>query len=376
MSYLNDSRAALESSAKILYDEPAGITDAYVINLSLNLDLRGCVFVPAFFSAPGLRCAELGIPAHPDAEILLAPAAGSYVGGDIAAGVFAAGFAEKKTTAELHGGNTGTLFIDLGTNGEIVFGNGDFLMACACSAGPAFEGGDISCGMRAMAGAIEACLIDAETMTPHLSVIGGGKPLGICGSGLIDIVGELFAAGIINPKGKFIREGGGIKTDEYDMKRYILAFAEESADGKEVAITEGDIDNFIRAKGAIFSGIRTILASLGYGTENIDEIIIAGGIGGSLNVERAISIGMLPAVPSEKCRYIGNSSLSGALAMALSRKAAARVAEIASGMTYLELSSHPGYMDEFVAACFIPHTDASLFSHKAHIEPTVRGTKG
>jgi uncharacterized 2Fe-2S/4Fe-4S cluster protein (DUF4445 family) len=217
--------------------------------------------------------------------------------------------------------------------------------------------------MRATDGAVEACGVDRETMDPALQIIGaaGQKPAGLCGSGLIDLIGELFRGGIINARGKFIREGKRVRRDEWGMASYIIAFAGETETGRDLALTEGDIDNFIRAKGAIFSAIRTMLVSLDFTVDVIEEVYIAGGIGSGINVENAIRIGMFPKLPLERYHYIGNSSLSGAYAMANSRGAAGKVTEISRGMTYLELSSHPGYMDEFVAACFLPHTDGSLF---------------
>jgi uncharacterized 2Fe-2S/4Fe-4S cluster protein (DUF4445 family) len=216
--------------------------------------------------------------------------------------------------------------------------------------------------MRAADGAIEACGIDQETLAPSLTVIGGGKPAGICGSGLIDLIGELFRCRVINARGKFIRQGERIRRDDWGEARYVAAGAEETEQGRDIAITEGDIDSFIRAKGAIFSAIRTMLAIVDFSMDAIDRIYIAGGIGSGINVERAIRIGMLPNLPPEKYHYIGNTSLTGAYAMACSRRACEKAAEIGRGITYLELSSHPGYMDEFVAACFLPHTDGALFS--------------
>ena len=254
-----------------------------------------------------------------------------------------------------------SLFIDLGTNGEIVFGNNEFLMCCACSAGPAFEGGDISCGMRATDGAIEAVTIDKETMEPVLTVIGKQKPVGLCGSGIIDVIAELYRTSILGANGKFTREGRRIAWDRHGMGRYILAFASESETGREIAITEVDIDSFIRAKGAIFSAVDTMLAALEFETDMIDHVYVAGGIGSGINIKNAVRIGMFPDVELEKFSYIGNSSLSGAYAMALSDEARQKAAEVADSMTYMELSTHPGYMDRFVAACFLPHTDAGRF---------------
>lgn len=313
-------------------------------------------YIPSFFHWKGLKAGPLHLPVHPDAEVMIAPNIGSYVGGDITAGTFASLIWDKDEMS---------LFIDLGTNGEIVFGNRDFLMSCACSAGPAFEGGDISCGMRATDGAIEACTIDKNTMEPKLTIVGeaGQKPVGICGSGIIDIISELFRCGIINAKGLFVREGKRVARDHHGMGRFVLAWPEESETEREISINEVDIDNFIRAKGAIYSAIDTLLQSVDMDAEMIDHVYVAGGIGSGINMKNAVNIGMFPDVELEKFSYIGNSSLTGAYAMVMSSEAEEKTEEVAKNMTYMELSTHPGYMDNFVAACFIPHTDAARFPH-------------
>ena len=311
-------------------------------------------FVPSFFKTNSVYAYNIGINVNQDAHIILAPNIGSYVGGDITAGTFVSMVWNKPEFS---------LFIDLGTNGEIVFGNSDFMFSCACSAGPAFEGGDISCGMRATDGAIEACTIDEETMEPTYSVVGdpGTKPVGICGSGIIDIIAELFRCKIISPKGKFIREGKRVRHDEHGMGSYVIAFQEEAGSVKDVEITEVDIDSFIRAKGAIFSAIRTMLSYCDFDVSMIEHVYVAGGIGSGINMQNAIRIGMFPDVPLELYEYIGNSSLVGAYAMLYSNEAERKVYEIAQNMTYIELSNINSYMDEFVGACFLPHTDSALF---------------
>ena len=313
-------------------------------------------YIPSFFLWNGLLAQDLKIPANPLAPVLIAPNIGSYVGGDITAGTLASGIWDSDALS---------LFIDLGTNGEIVFGNRDFLVSCACSAGPAFEGGDISCGMRATDGAIEACTVDKVTMEPTVSIVGDAdqKAVGICGSGIIDIISELYRCGIVNAKGLFIREGERVRRDHHGMGRYVIAFENESETGREVSINEVDIDNFIRAKGAIFSAIATLLQSVDMPVEAIENVYVAGGIGSGINMKNAVNIGMFPDVELEKFHYIGNSSLAGAYAMVMSDEAAAKTAEVAANMTYLELSTYPGYMDSFVAACFLPHTDKRLFPH-------------
>ncbi len=321
----------------------------------VNADpLRMEPYIPAFFKTNSLFASDLGIHINKDAHIIVAPNIGSYVGGDITAGTLVSMIWNRPEFS---------LFIDLGTNGELVFGNSDFMMSCACSAGPAFEGGDISCGMRATDGAIEACTIDNETMEPTYKVVGdpGTKPVGLCGSGIIDVITELFVTGIINPKGKFVREGRRVRHDQYGTGSYVIAFREDAGSVKDVEITEVDIDNFIRAKGAIFSAIRTMLNSLDFDVSMIDDVYVAGGIGSGINMQNAVYIGMFPDIPLEKFHYIGNSSLTGAYLMLLSTPAEKKTYELASNMTYLELSAVPTYMDEFVGACFLPHTDTTLF---------------
>ena len=326
-------------------------------HLLLGLDagpVRMEPYIPSFFSVTDLKAADIGLSVNPSAELRIAPNIGSYVGGDITAGTLATLLWNKEEFS---------LFVDLGTNGEIVFGNQDFMMSCACSAGPAFEGGDISCGMRATDGAIEAVTLDVDTMEPTYKIVGDEdqKPVGLCGSGIIDMISELFRCGIINAKGLFVREGSRVARDEHGTGRYILATPAESATGREISLTEVDIDSFVRAKGAIYSAIDTLLASLDMDDSVLEHVYVAGGIGSGINMKNAINIGMFPAVELEKYEYVGNSSLAGAYAMALSDEANAKVEELARNMTYVELSTHPGYMDNFVAACFLPHTDIARF---------------
>ena len=336
----------------------AGNTTMNHLLLGLYADpVRMEPYSPSFFNCGKLRAADVLPGLHPSAFLTIAPNTGSYVGGDITAGTLASGLWNSE---EL------TLFIDLGTNGELVLGNSEYMLCCACSAGPAFEGGDISCGMRATDGAVQALTIDRETMEPHPDAIGpaGQKPTGLCGSGIIDCVAELFRTKIIDARGKFAREGKRVVYDEHGMGRYILAFPEESADGREVSINEVDLDNFIRAKGAVFSAELLLLRQLGLEPENVDRIMIAGGIGGGIDFPNAVTIGMFPDVPMEKFHYIGNSSLSGAFAMLLSDGAAEKTEALGKNMMYVELSNAPGYMDEFVAACFLPHTNSALFPNQ------------
>ena len=351
----NMCRAAGIKGSQIYHMCIASNTTMNHLLLGVNADpLRMEPYIPDFFETEDVSAYDLHLDVHPNAKVIISPNIGSYVGGDITAGTLVSMIWNKPEF---------NLFIDLGTNGEIVFGNSDFMMSCACSAGPAFEGGDISCGMRATDGAIEACSIDAKTMEPTLHIVGneGQKPVGLCGSGIIDVIAELFRCGIISPKGKFIREGDRVRHDHYGIGSYVLAFKEEAAGHKDVEINEVDIDNFIRAKGVIFSAICTMLRSLDFDVSMIENVYVAGGIGSGINMKNAVTIGMFPDVEIDKFHYIGNSSLTGAYNMTLSVEAEHKVHELAHNITYMELSTDPSYMDEFVAACFIPHTNTALF---------------
>lgn len=360
---LNPMVARICESAGINKDDIVKIciaSNTTMNHLLFGLDadpIRKEPYIPAFFDVEGVEARDLELGIHPNAKVIVAPNIGSYVGGDITAGTLTSMIWDKPEMS---------LFIDLGTNGEIVFGNNDFLMSCACSAGPAFEGGDISCGMRATDGAIEACTIDEETLEPSYKIIGesGEKPVGVCGSGIIDLISELFRCKIINSKGLFAKEGKRIVKDEFGSGSYIVAFKEEAGGIKDVAISEVDIDNFIRAKGAIFSAIKVLMESLEMEISLIEKVYVAGGIGSGINIKNAIRIGMFPDLPLENYQYIGNSSLTGAYSIVMSDAAREKVVDIAKNMTYVELSTNSQYMDEFVAACFIPHTDSSLFSER------------
>ena len=311
-------------------------------------------WVPSFFDAEDIRAGDLNILSSPGARVILSPNIGSYVGGDITVGTYVSGLWDRPELS---------LFIDLGTNGEIVLGNKEFMLSCACSAGPAFEGGDISCGMRAAQGAVDTVRINPQTMEPSFTVIGDTNPAGLCGSGMIDLTAELFRCSIIDRRGKFVRSGRRIRRDEDGIGFYILS--DPDRPGPAVEFSEVDIDNFIRARGAVFSAIRTMLRQMDLSADDIESICIAGGIGSGINIENAVQIGMLPDVERSRFHYLGNTSLEGAYRMLISDEAVRRVLEVSRRMTYIELSRDPSYMEEFVASCFLPHTNETLFPSAA-----------
>jgi uncharacterized 2Fe-2S/4Fe-4S cluster protein (DUF4445 family) len=315
--------------------------------------IRLSPFVTAVNHMPPLTAREVGVELHPEALVDCLPGVASYVGADITAGVLSSGMYDAEKV---------TLFMDVGTNGEIVLGSHEWLVTCACSAGPAFEGAGVYSGMRATNGAIEEVWINGENHEPSLRVIGGGKPRGICGSGLISLLAEMFMTGVIDKAGHLnmalgtprVREGAhGLE--------YVLAWAAETQHGEDITITRVDIDNLLRAKGAIYAGYQVLAASVGVPLEMTERMLIGGSFGKYINVEKAVEIGLLPDMPWECFHFLGNTSVLGAYYALLDKAARARIDDIAARMTYIELSADNSFYEAFMSALFLPHTNLSLF---------------
>ena len=327
--------------------------------LGINpLYLRMSPYVPTVSLPPPVRARDLEIEVADHVHLCVVPSVASYVGGDIVAGILGSGVYQREEI---------TLYIDIGTNGEIVVGNREWMVTAAASAGPTFEGGGVKHGMLATHGAIEDFSLDAQTLEPITSTIGNGKPLGICGSGLINTVAVMLRMGILAQNGKFNRDlpTKRIRNGQ-DGYEYVLANGKESQNGKDIVITEIDVDNLIRAKAAIFAGCQTLIRSVGASCGQLERVIIAGSFGSHLDIENAITIGLLPDLPRERFVFIGNGSLLGARLSSFSRQLQADGRRIAAMMTNLELSERPDYMDNYMAAMFLPHTNA------AELFPSVR----
>jgi uncharacterized 2Fe-2S/4Fe-4S cluster protein (DUF4445 family) len=324
-------------------------------HLLLRVDpayIRRDPYVPTANFMPPIRAAEAGIKINPRGLLACLPGVSSFVGGDITAGVLASGIDEAEAPAML---------IDLGTNGEIVLGNREWLVCCSASAGPAFEGSGVRCGVRAMQGAIQKVEINPRTGEVWWAAIGGARPVGICGSGYIDVLAELFKAGLIDRQGMF-RPGSSPRVRQgEDGPEFVLVRAAHSATGREIVVAQTDLENLIRSKGAIYAAAKVLVEKMGMDFDEIEQIYIGGGFGNYLNIRKAIWIGLLPDLPLERFEFIGNSSLAGAKMALLSREAMAKAHEIAERMTNLELCAEPAYMREYVGALFLPHTDADLF---------------
>jgi uncharacterized 2Fe-2S/4Fe-4S cluster protein (DUF4445 family) len=318
-----------------------------LIPCSIRLD----PYVPTANIFPQIRASELNININPEGILETIADVASYVGGDIVAGVVACGIADREETRVL---------IDVGTNGEIVIGNNDWMVCCSASAGPAFEGGGVRNGMRATRGAIERIKIDNGRV--NYQTIGRAKPRGICGSGLIDCIHEFAQNKIINNDGKFNISLKNERMIEKDGEpHFIVAYSQETQTGKDLTVTESDIGNLIRSKAAVFAAIKSLMDYVDLKFDEIHTFFVAGGFGSYLDIPKAIRIGLLPDVDPEIIQFVGNSSLMGARMALLSRHAFERAKKIANGMTNIELSTYRPFMDEYVAAMFLPHTDRKLF---------------
>jgi uncharacterized 2Fe-2S/4Fe-4S cluster protein (DUF4445 family) len=317
--------------------------------------IREAPYVPVTNFMPPVWASDVGIDVPDCVQLYSYPAVASYVGGDIVSGVLGSGVFQKE---EL------TLYMDIGTNGEIVLGNREWLACAACSMGPAFEGGGIKHGMRADLGAIEGFHINPITLEPMLITVGRKKPLGICGSGLISVLAELLSGCVIDRNGKFGRDisSDRIRSGQFGHE-YVIAWAEDSGTGDDIVINEVDIENLIRAKGALFAGCQTLLESLNLSFDDLDRVIIAGAFGRYINLEKGKQIGLFPDIPAEKFYFLGNGSLLGSRLVCLSKGMFSEVERIAKMMTNVELSDNQSFMDKYMGALFLPHTDSRFFPH-------------
>jgi uncharacterized 2Fe-2S/4Fe-4S cluster protein (DUF4445 family) len=352
----------LETACKRVRTRPEEVVKATISGNSTMMHLllgipassiRLSPFITTVNHPPLMPAREVGLNIHPEGSVDCLPGVASYVGADITAGVLSSGLDDAERV---------TLFLDVGTNGETVLGNRDWLVTCACSAGPAFEGAGVVNGMRATAGAIEEVWINTNTLEPTYRVIGGGKPKGICGSGLIALLSELFLTGLLDKAGNVnlmanssrVREGphGG---------EYVIAWGPETEQGQDIVISRVDIDNLLRAKAAIYAGFSVLAENVGIPLETTDKVLIGGSFGKYINVEKAVQIGLLPDMDWSRFEFLGNTSVRGAYYALLDWRKRQRITEIAKRMTYVELSSDNSFYEAFTSALFLPHTDLGKF---------------
>lgn len=334
----------------------SGNTTMLHLLAGLEVDLiRLSPFTPAAACLPPIRAAEVGLRIHPRGLLYTMPMVGSFVGGDIAAGIIASNMYQSDELS---------LLLDIGTNGEVVLGNRDFLAACSASAGPAFEGGSVTCGMRATQGAIDTVRIFRHKFAVSITTIGDAAPAGLCGTGLIDLLAELFLSGLVDRKGRFQSQlaPARFRTSRSDGRpEFVLVPAAETSTRRDIVIRESDIDNLVRTKGSIFAAVDTLIGSIGIQLGDIEKVYLAGAFGNRLDVASCVAIGLLPDVPIERVQFIGNSSVAGAKQVMLSRRLFDQALRIREQITYRELMVDANYMEKFTSACFLPHTDLGRF---------------
>jgi uncharacterized 2Fe-2S/4Fe-4S cluster protein (DUF4445 family) len=355
---INKLIRTLAEENKIGLDDIYALTVAgntTMIHLLLKVEptfIRKDPYVPTANFVPVIRAAESGIKIHPRGLLAIVPGVSSYVGGDITAGILATGVYRREKL---------TVFIDLGTNGEIVLGNKDWLICCSTSAGPCFEGGGIKWGVRAMEGAIQK--IEIKNNNPQITTIGNSKPIGICGTGIVDIVAELFLNGIIEKNGNFKINNNNkrVRLNNDEEYEYILCYKKETAVSDDIVITQSDIKNIIHSKGAIYTGMEVLLNYVGLKFKDVDRFFIAGGLGTYLDIEKAIVIGLLPDLEPERFSFMGNTTIQGAKLCLLSQEAFEKVEAIANKLTNIELSSSTEFMNRYNSSLFLPHTDIDSF---------------
>ncbi len=323
-------------------------------HLLLGLDpasIHKSPYVSTSVAPPPIRAVEVGIQVNPRALLYAIPCIGGWVGGDVTAGLLAVGLGQSESVQML---------IDIGTNGEIAVGNRDWMIACSASAGPAFEGSGVRHGMKAMRGAIERVVIHSGGHVAYRTV-GNVRPRGICGSGLIDLVAELHRVGYIDRSGNLVAGSCERVRDNDGMLEFVLVPAARSATGHDIVISQADLANLMSAKAAIYAGTQVLAKAIGLDFGQVERLYIAGGFGNYLDREKAIAIGLIPDLPLDRIRFVGNTSVMGACMALLAEDAWHQVERIAEAVTYYDLVSYPNYYDEFMAAKFIPHTDLNRF---------------
>ena len=322
-------------------------------------NIRRAPYIDVTNAAPPMRAAEVGIKIHRRGLLFTVPGIGGWVGGDIAAGILATGLYEMDELG---------MFIDVGTNGEIVLGNRDWLMACSASAGPALEGASVACGMMAERGAIEKVALDNGHL--RCDVIGGGPAEGICGSGIIDAVAALLEAGAINRAGKFIERDDPRLRFEDGQGRFTLCDGSDVRGRSEIYVAQEDIDAVVTAKAAIFAASKIMLDRLGLKLTDVKKLFIAGGFGSRIDLANALAIGLLPDLPAADVQFVGNTSIWGGKLAALSVEAYHTLGEITSKTTCYDLMGAPDYVEQFQQAMFLPHTNIELFPSQTAGEHT------
>lgn len=324
-------------------------------HMFFGLDTHGLAlspYVPVVASTLEIKARQLKIPTSEEAYVYSLPNIAGFVGADHVAVLLSTRLWEREKP---------TLVIDIGTNGEISLGSTDGILSASCAAGPAFEGGCLSSGIRGIPGAIDHLTI-GEDLEPEFTTIGAKKPRGICGSGAIDAVWEMFRSGVIDSSGR-IREELEVPRIRVrcGQSEYVIAFESETATGEPVVMTQEDIVQIQYAKAALYAGITLLMDEADVKKNEIDSVLLAGAFGNYIDTRSARNLGIIPEIPLERIMSIGNAAGTGAKIALLSQRAREEAVAVARKVRYLELAAHPEFEERFYEAMYIPHFDSSLF---------------
>jgi uncharacterized 2Fe-2S/4Fe-4S cluster protein (DUF4445 family) len=315
-------------------------------------------FTPALKRSMDVPAKETGLRIHPEGNVHVLPCVAGYVGADAVADVIATGIHQKDEMS---------LLVDVGTNGEVFLGNKDELLSCSCAAGPAFEGTQIRYGMKAVTGAIEKVKIDPVTFDTVYETIGQRKPIGLCGSAMVDVVAELLRTRLISTRGRFDLETTktkriiSSKEDGTQLKSFVIAWKNETAINKDITVSSKDISEIQLAKSALHTGCEILMQKKRLTEQNIDRAYIAGAFGNYLNPESAKIIGLIPDIPTERISFVGNTALAGAK-MALTSRTVRELADrLSREIKYVELMAEENFKKEFIASIMLPHRELSRY---------------
>jgi uncharacterized 2Fe-2S/4Fe-4S cluster protein (DUF4445 family) len=359
---INDLVNSLTSSAGIKNEEITSISaggNTVMNHLLAGVDVDYLWFVDANDKVPRSpiikKAKELGLHTNPEAHVYCLPNVSRFLGGDAIGDVVASGMYDSDEIS---------LCVDMGTNGEIIFGNKDWLVSCSVASGPAFEGAGIRFGMRAMRGAIEHVKINPESFEAEYKVIGNEKPRGICGSGIIDAAAEMFHVGVLDFSGKIVAGRTRLVREGRDGLEFVIAPAEKTAIGRDIVITQQDMEYLMDSKGAALGGIMVLMKKFNFSIYDVKNLYLAGAFGAYTDLENATKLGIFPEFPNAKTRPIGNGSLSGAYATLLSMKKREQANTIAQKMLYIDLLADVMFAETYSEAIYIPGPKELFPSYK------------
>jgi uncharacterized 2Fe-2S/4Fe-4S cluster protein (DUF4445 family) len=349
---INEHVASLTAEAGIKKEEITSVSvgaNTVMNHLLAAVDVDYLWFVDANDKVPRTpiikKAKELGIDINPEAHIYCLPNVSRFLGGDVIGDIVASGMYETDDIS---------LCVDMGTNGEIVFGNNSWLVSCSVASGPAFEGAGVRFGMRAMRGAIEHIKINPETFEADCKVIGDEPPRGICGSGIIDAAAEMFEVGVLDFSGKIVAGRTRLVREGRNGLEYVLVPAEKTAIGRDIVVTQQDMDYLIDSKGAALGGIMVLMKKFRFTVHDVKNLYLAGAFGAYTDMKNATKLGIFPEFPNAKTRPIGNGSLSGAYITLLALKKREQANEVAQQMLYIDLLADLMFAETYSEAIYIP----------------------